>query len=92
MVERLCESAVEVGREIIAAAKNEPRWHGIAKHMLHAWNEGMASLRSVTSDKKYKGLSADIAAAGFSDPVRPVRPEAVGRSPLLARRRSRKPK
>ncbi|WP_256582251.1 type II toxin-antitoxin system HipA family toxin [Pseudomonas sp. MYb185] len=46
MVERLCESAVEVGQEVIEAAQNEPRWHTVAKHMVHAWNDGMASLRS----------------------------------------------
>jgi serine/threonine-protein kinase HipA len=35
MAERVCESAVEVGREIIQAAKNDARWRGIAKQMLH---------------------------------------------------------
>lgn len=77
-VERLCESAVEVGREIIEAAKNEPRWHSIAKQMLHAWNEGMTSLRSVRK------------AAGFSDPMPPAPPKAIGRSELLAKPRSKK--
>ena len=90
MVERLCESAVEVGHEIIEAAKNESRWRDIAKQMLHAWNDGMASLRSIKMADKYKGLSADIEAAGFSDPAPPERPRAIGRSELLARRKSRK--
>ncbi|MFT3804731.1 MAG: type II toxin-antitoxin system HipA family toxin [Burkholderiaceae bacterium] len=45
MVECLCESAVEVGKEVIEAARNEPRWRTVAKHMLHAWNDGMSSLR-----------------------------------------------
>jgi len=35
---RLCESAVEVGKEVIEASKNEPRWRPVAKQMVHAWN------------------------------------------------------
>jgi len=50
MVERLCESAVEVGRELIEAARNEDRWRSVAKQMTQVWNEGMASLRSVKSE------------------------------------------
>jgi serine/threonine-protein kinase HipA len=89
MVERLCESAVEVGREIIQAAKNDQRWRPVAKQMVHVWNEGMASLRSVKRDKKYKALSEDITAAGFSDPAAPEQPQSLGRSELLARPGSR---
>ena len=85
MLERLCESAVEVGREMIEAAKNEPRWHGIAKQMLHAWNEGMASARSARKDNKLKGLTRYIKAAGFSDPAPPERPQVIGRSELLGK-------
>ena len=92
MVERVCESAVEVGREIIESAKNEPRWHDIAKQMLHAWNNGMASVRSIKMEGRYKGLSADIEAAGFSDPMTPARRQMIGRSELLASRQSRKSK
>jgi serine/threonine-protein kinase HipA len=58
MVEQLCESAAEVGREVIEAAKHEPRWHNVAKGMVHVWNEGMASLRSVRREKHLKGLTA----------------------------------
>lgn len=47
MAERVSESAVEVGREIIEAAKNDARWRGISKQMLHVWNDGMTSLRHV---------------------------------------------
>ncbi len=92
MLERLCESAVEVGREMIAAAKNEPRWHDIAKQMLHAWNEGMASVRSARKDTKLKGLTEYIEAAGFSDPTPPERPRVIGRSELLATPRLHKSK
>jgi serine/threonine-protein kinase HipA len=91
MVERLCESAVEVGREMIEAAGNEPRWHDIAKQMLNAWNEGMASVRSARKDNKLKGLTGYIKAAGFSDPAPPERPSVIGRSELLGKKsRSRK--
>ncbi len=92
MVERLCESAVEVGREMIGAAKNEPCWHNIAKQMLHAWNEGMASVRSARKDNKLKGLTDYIQAAGFSDPTPPQRPGVIGRSELLPKPRSKKSK
>lgn len=91
MVERLCESAVEVGREMIEASKNEPRWRDIAKQMLHAWNEGIASLHSPRGIAQFKGLSADIKAAGFSDPTPPKPPKTIVRSELLAEPRKRKP-
>jgi len=88
MVEQLCESAVEVAREVIEAARNEPRWHNVAKGMVHAWNEGMASLRSVRREKHLKGLTAHIEAAGFSGAPRPEPPRTTGHSELLARRSS----
>jgi serine/threonine-protein kinase HipA len=90
MVEKVCESAVEVGREMIETAKNEPRWHDIAKQMLHAWNDGMASLRSARGDRKFRGLQTHIEAAKFSDPEPPERGEPVGRSELLAGPKKRK--
>jgi serine/threonine-protein kinase HipA len=90
MVERLCDSAVEVGRELVEAAKKENRWRSVAKQMTQVWNEGMASLRSVKSEKRFKGLTAAISAAGFSDPIPPESPPAVGRSELLARPRKAK--
>lgn len=90
MVERVCQSAVEVGREMIEAAKNEPRWHDIVKQMVYAWNHGMASLRSARGDKQYRGLSADMEAAKFSDPEPIERPEVIGRSELMAKPKRRK--
>jgi serine/threonine-protein kinase HipA len=87
MVEALCDSAVSVGHELIAAANNEPRWRAVAKQMLHAWNEGMESLRSPKKSVHFKGLTPAIEAAGFSDPepAEPAR-EIIGRSPLLGKR------
>src|ERR1700760_274934 len=46
MSEALCDSAVDVGHELIEAARNEPQWRMIAKQMLHAWDDGMTALRS----------------------------------------------
>ena len=91
MVERLCESAVEVGQEVIEAAKNESRWSPVAKQMVHAWNEGMASVRDPKKSPTLRGLSAAIEAAGFSDPE-PPEPQRVtiGRSERLATRQNKK--
>lgn len=85
MVERLCESAVTVGAEVIEAARNEPRWRTVAKQMVHAWNDGMAALRDPKQAVAVRGLDDAIAAAGFSDPERaePTR-VTIGRSELLA--------
>jgi serine/threonine-protein kinase HipA len=85
MVERLCESAVEVGAEVIEAAMNEPRWRPLAKQIVHAWNEGMASLRAPKKSASFRGLDAAIAAADFSDPEPPEQPRVMlGRSELMA--------
>jgi len=90
MVERLCESAVAVSHEIVEAANNETQWHGIAKQMLHAWNEGMASIRSSKQAAQFKSLSVVIEAAGFSEPEPPESSRiVVGRSELLAKPRKR---
>jgi serine/threonine-protein kinase HipA len=86
MVEQLCESAIEVGREVIEAAKNEPRWRTVAKGMVHAWNEGTSSLRDMRGAKRLKGLTKQIQAAGFSDPTPPEPRRSSGQSELLARR------
>lgn len=85
MVQRLCESAVEVGYELIEASNNEPRWRAVAKQMLHAWNDGMASLRDPKKTLVFKGLSSAIEAAGFSEADRAESPRVtIGRSELLA--------
>jgi serine/threonine-protein kinase HipA len=87
MVEALCDSAVAVGHELIEAARNEPQWHTVAKQMLHAWDDGMASLRSPKKSLQFKGLQPAIEAAGFSAPQPAENPrEVIGRSPLLGKR------
>lgn len=90
MVERLCESAVETGKEVIAAANGNPAWRTIAKQMLHAWNDGMASLRSPRAEKNLKHLTSHIEAAGFSDPKPPEPARVIGRSEGLAPRSKRR--
>ncbi|WP_218122704.1 hypothetical protein [Propionivibrio dicarboxylicus] len=85
MVERLCESAVEVGAEVIEAARNESRWRSVAKQMVHAWNEGMVSLRDPKRSVELRGLDTAIAAACFSEPEPPEQTHVtIGRSELLA--------
>jgi serine/threonine-protein kinase HipA len=87
MVEKLCQSAVEVGAEMIEAANNQPQWRQVAKQMLHAWNEGMMSLRSTKGDNQLRGLDAAIEAAGFSDATPAQRSRTtIGRSELLGAR------
>jgi len=87
MVEALCDSAVAVGHELIEAARNEPPWRNVAKQMLHAWDDGMTSLRSPKKSLQFKGLKPAIEAAGFSAPEPAERArEVIGRSPLLAKR------
>lgn len=91
MVERLCESVVEVGREVIEAAKNEPQWHDIAGQMVHAWNDGMESLRSSRPAPQFRGLTSAIEEAKFSDPKPPdTSRDVIGRSELLAKPRGRR--
>ncbi|MEM5293168.1 type II toxin-antitoxin system HipA family toxin [Burkholderia sp. JPY481] len=88
MVEALCDSAVDVGHELIEAARNEPQWRTVAKQMLHAWDDGMTSLRSPKKSLQFRGLKPAIEAAGFSAPEPPERSrEVIGHSPLLGRRK-----
>ncbi|WP_296258260.1 MULTISPECIES: type II toxin-antitoxin system HipA family toxin [unclassified Pseudomonas] len=88
MVEQLCQSAVEVGKEVIEASKNEPAWRDVAKHMVHAWNQGMETLRSAKTAVHFRGLDEAITEAGFSGPRSAESGRVqIGRSELLAPRR-----
>lgn len=91
MVERLCESAVETGKDVMEAARNDARWYSVAKNMVHAWNEGMASIRDPKQALAVRGLDEAIAAAGFSDadPVEPTR-TSIGGSELLASKQGKR--
>jgi serine/threonine-protein kinase HipA len=87
MLEELCESAVEVGRELAKLAKSEKRWQGIIKNMLHAWDRGIQDMRNPSSTVS---LAPVIKAARFSDYDRPAPAPRAGESPLLAKRRTRR--
>jgi len=86
-IERICEAVVSVTPDLVAAANGYEGFREVGKRMLHAWNEGMNSLR-LQKTWSLPTLSAAIQEAKFSDP-KPMAPEPrekIGRSPLLARR------
>ena len=83
MVEALCDSAVDTGKEVIARADERPQWRGVARNMVHSWNDGMATLRSVKPDAPLRGLKSSLDEARFSEPGKPATQEKQGRSPLL---------
>jgi serine/threonine-protein kinase HipA len=85
MLEELCDSAVEVGRELAKLAASEQRWRGIIKNMLYAWDRGMNDVRTSNSTVS---LAPVIREAGFSHYDKPALAPRAGESPLLAKRRS----
>ena len=85
MLEELCDSAVEIARELAKLASVETRWHSIIKNMLHAWDRGMQDVRNPNSTVS---LAPVIKEAGFSDYDKPAPAPRAGESPLLAKRRS----
>lgn len=89
MVEALCDAAVDTGKEVIARAHERPEWRGVAKNMVHSWNDGMEALRSVKPDDSLRELTSSIDEAKFSEPDEPPTQERQGRSPLLPKRSGR---
>lgn len=86
-VERISEAVVAVTPELIRTAKEHASFSEIGKRMVHAWNDGLNSLR-LQRTWILPSLDAPIAEARFSDP-RPMAPEPrqkLGRSPLLGSR------
>ncbi|MEY4713597.1 MAG: hypothetical protein RIS88_3047 [Pseudomonadota bacterium] len=86
-IERICEAMVKVSPRVVEAARTHAGFAAIAPRMLHAWNEGMNSLR-LQKTWSLPGLTEVIAHAGWTGAARPKppKPEKVGRSPLLAPR------
>jgi serine/threonine-protein kinase HipA len=86
-VERICEAIVKVTPQVVEATQKHPSFYETGKRMLHAWNDGMNSLR-LQKTWSLPSLDEPIAAAKFSDPlpVRPAKAEKMGRSPLLGQR------
>lgn len=85
MLEQLCDSAVEVGRELAKLASNEKRWRSIIKNMLYAWDRGIQDIHNPNSTVS---LAPVIKQAGFSDHDKPAPAPRAGESPLLGKRRS----
>jgi serine/threonine-protein kinase HipA len=86
MIEALCDAVAEVGREVIEAARQDRRWHDVAKGMVHAWNEGTEKIRSAKPNPPHRALQPAIDEARLSDPEPPPARERVGRSELLPRK------
>lgn len=86
-VERICEAIVKVTPQLIEMTRNYPGFHETGKRMLHAWNDGMNSLR-LQKTWSLPSLDEPIAQARFSDPLPRGRRkvEKFGRSPLLGER------
>ncbi|MET0207880.1 MAG: HipA domain-containing protein, partial [Burkholderiaceae bacterium] len=86
-VERICEAIVRVTPQVVAAAERYPAFHETGKRMLHAWNDGMNSLR-LQKTWSLPSLDVAIEQARFSDavPAAPTPREKIGRSPLLGKR------
>jgi serine/threonine-protein kinase HipA len=85
MLEELCDSAVEIGRELAKLASSEKRWRSMIKNMLYAWDRGIRDLQSPNSTVS---LGPVIEGAGFSGYEKPAPAPRTGESPLLAKRRS----
>ena len=85
MLEELCDSAVEVARELAKLARTETRWQSIIKNMLYAWDRGMQDVRNPNPTVS---LAPVIKEAGLSDYDKPAPAPREGESPLLAKRRS----
>ncbi len=86
-VERICEAIVKVTPQVIAATEQYPAFYATGKRMLHAWSDGMNSLR-LQKTWSLPSLDEPIAAAKFSDPkpIAAAKAEKIGRSPLLGKR------
>ncbi len=86
-VERICEAIVQVTPQVVRATAQYPAFYETGKRMLHAWNDGMNSLR-LQKTWSLPCLDAPIAAAKFSDPepAKAIKATKIGRSPLLGQR------
>lgn len=87
MVEQLCEAATDTGHELLSEARQRPEWKDIIRHMLHAWNDGMESLRSAKPRPELRPLEAVLAAEGMQDRDKPAKATVIGKSELLGKGR-----
>ncbi len=86
-IEKICNAVVSVTPDVIAATQSHPHFYETGKRMLHAWNEGMNSMR-LHKSWSLPSLKEAIDDAKFSDPqTSSAKPkDTFGRSPLLAKR------
>jgi serine/threonine-protein kinase HipA len=86
-VERICEAIVQVTPQVVEATQRYPAFYETGKRMLHAWNDGMNSLR-LHKTWSLPSLDEPIAAAKLSDPepISAAKVEKIGGSPLLGKR------
>lgn len=86
-VMHICEAMVEESCKVVQASRGHKSFAQAGPRMLHAWNEGMNSLRL---QKKWSlpSLASTIETAGFQDVTPPKAPkkQEFDRSPLEALR------
>ena len=86
-IERICEAIVKVSPRVVEAAKDYDFFSVVGPRMLHAWNDGMNSLR-LRKTWSLPTLNTQIAEAGYSDfaVAKSTPKKRIGRSPLLGAR------
>ncbi|MBG6080468.1 type II toxin-antitoxin system HipA family toxin [Rubrivivax gelatinosus] len=82
-VERLCQAVVDVSPDVVSASRTFKNFERVGPRMLHAWNEGLNSLR-LRKTWSLPSLAPLLQAEGLADVARPKEPprEKLGRSPL----------
>ena len=82
-VERLCEAIVEVAPEVARASRHHKAFQTTGPRMLHAWNEGMNSLR-LSKTWSIPSLEPLLQAEGLAQVDAPQAPaaEKIGKSTL----------
>ncbi|TWO70024.1 type II toxin-antitoxin system HipA family toxin [Caenimonas sedimenti] len=86
-IEKISDAVVTIAPRVVQAARDYPAFGAIGPRMLHAWNEGLNSLR-LQKTWSLPTLSDKIEEAGWADidPPKPPKPKKIGRSPLLGER------
>lgn len=87
MVQQLCDAATDTGHVLLAEARQHPEWKDTIRHMLHAWNDGMESLRSAKPRPDLRPLDAALANEGMQDRDRPAKATVIGKSELIGKGR-----
>ena len=82
-VARLSEAVVDVSRDVVCAIREFKNFQLVGPRMLHAWNDGLNSLR-LRKTWSLPHLGPMLQAEGLADVAKPKEPpkEKVGRSPL----------